>query len=134
MLNLKKRMKCTFCPRSFATTAACAEHEQIEHINGIQHVSHLHAQLNMLRQQLKSKCNEMQMMRNRYIPDRFVVPICTLCYERRKGIIFSPCAHGICQDCHLKLQGDRRKKKCPWCRQVIVSTISIRNVSYTLDL
>lgn len=127
-------MKCTFCPLSFATTAACDEHEQIQHINGIQHVSRLQTQLSMLRQQLKSKGNEMRMMRNRCTPDRLVVPICTLCYERKKGIIFAPCAHGICADCHLKLQGNRRKKKCPWCRQVIVSTISIRNVLYTLDL
>jgi len=46
---------------------------------------------------------------------------CIMCYENRKNIAFSPCAHFIaCSDCYSKLI---KPNECPMCRCNIVSLI-----------
>ena len=44
---------------------------------------------------------------------------CILCYENRKNIAFSPCAHQVmCSECYPKLV---KPRECPVCKQAISS-------------
>ena len=44
---------------------------------------------------------------------------CILCYENRKNIAFSPCAHQVmCSECYPKLV---KPRECPVCKQAIAS-------------
>ena len=44
---------------------------------------------------------------------------CILCYENRKNITFSPCAHQVmCSECYPKLV---KPRECPVCKQAIAS-------------
>jgi hypothetical protein len=46
---------------------------------------------------------------------------CIMCYENRKNITFSPCAHNItCSVCYIKLV---KPRECPVCKQAIVSLV-----------
>ena len=46
---------------------------------------------------------------------------CILCYENRKNITFSPCAHQVmCSVCYPKLV---KPRECPVCKQAIVSLV-----------
>ena len=46
---------------------------------------------------------------------------CIMCYENRKNITFSPCAHNVtCSACYTKLI---KPRECPMCKQAIVSLV-----------
>ena len=46
---------------------------------------------------------------------------CIMCYENKKNITFSPCAHNVtCSACYIKLI---KPRECPVCKQAIVSLI-----------
>ena len=46
---------------------------------------------------------------------------CIMCYENRKNITFSPCAHNVtCSACYIKLV---KPRECPVCKQAIVSLV-----------
>jgi hypothetical protein len=48
---------------------------------------------------------------------------CILCYENRKNITFSPCAHNVtCSACYTKLI---KPHECPVCKQTIESLIGL---------
>lgn len=114
--------QCTFCTLQFASPIMCIEHEQTAHMHALQAMSRLHGQIDMLRKQLKTKRDEITVLRKQHNP---LYTVCTLCYERRKMLAFAPCSHSICDTCFAKLQGSTHRKKCPWCRKAIVSTVQL---------
>lgn len=118
--------KCCFCNRQFSSILELSEHNHNEHLNAMLAEARLHGQVALLRKRLESMRNEKckQNQQNKH-----PVKICTLCYENRKTLALAPCSHCICQTCFDKLQGNTRRKRCPYCRKTVLSTIDLQRLS-----
>jgi hypothetical protein len=52
-------------------------------------------------------------------------PDCVICLDMPKEIILSPCGHFcLCKTCSSKLSDVSHQRKCPMCRQVVVSLVT----------
>ena len=117
---------CCFCTRQFASILQLSEHNHNEHLNAMLAEARLHQQVTLLRKRLESMRNEKSNIKQQ---NKHPVKICTLCYENKKTVALAPCAHCICKECFQRLQGNTRKKRCPYCRKSILSTIDLQRLS-----
>ena len=124
------RFDCHYCFVTCSTMQQLHDHECHVHSKAVSACNRLKEQLKMMRQRLM-KANQENKQRPKIHTSASM--ICTICYERKKTLLFYPCTHSICDVCFSKIQGDRMNKKCPWCRRSIVGTMPLSKVCFNLS-